>query len=208
VHREIVRLDELQAQNGKLTRGQLRTLLQTGDVERELGQTFIDLSERMASVEVLSLTLRRIADRMAALAELLKEKQLDAAVRARFVAVDEQLARLMAILAAAEKSDPKSQTQQAQPEQPQPQPTGPPGDVVTLIAQLELLRDLQADCIRRMEELEQSRGDAVELTEAEAAELESIHADQSKLTDLARNLLIKLRQQSGESNQPPAGGGF
>lgn len=209
VHLEVIRLDELRIQQGKLLRGQSRSLLQAGDVEQELGQKFFELSERMTSVEALSLTLSRISARMLTVAQQLHEKELDETVRARLVAIDESLSRLLAVLTEAEKSDPKAQKQeQQQPEQSEPQAAGPPGDVVTLIAQLELLRDLQAECVRQTEEFAERRGDRQELTEAEAEELKSIQSDQSRLTDLTRNLLMKLQQQSGEPQPMHPGGGF
>jgi len=206
VRAEVLRLDELRTQRGSLTRGQLRTLLQTGATQRDLSLTFTELSARIASVEVLSLTLRRVADRMGAVADRLDAKEVDAAVNQRLEAIEAQLTRLLAVLAEAESTANNDQPQPpAEQAEQAKQPTGPPGDVVTLIAQLELLRDLQADCAMRTAEFQQRRGERVELTPEETAELASIQAEQSDLTDLARNLMTKFQQRpdsrpSGETD--------
>jgi hypothetical protein len=145
------------------------------------------------------MTLRRIGDKMGDVAGRLDEKQTDDGV---LQAIQDQLARLLAVLSPDDKplaTPPGEQPADQPAEQP---PAGPPGDVITLIAQLELLKDLQADCATRTAELEQHRELSGDLTPAQASELESIQRDQLQLTDFARNLLSKLLEQQAAQPEP------
>ena len=68
-----------------------------------------------------------------------------------------------------------------------PQQAGPDGDVITLIAQLKVIRSLQVDLIDRVELIRSRSGDnGTEVSDDDASELEAIAEEQEKLADLVR----------------------
>lgn len=194
VQAEVERLDGQRAARGALSRGQLRTLVQTAQTERELAGTVARLAERVSSAEVVALALRRLADAMGVVAGMLEQKETGEVAQRDLDRIEEQLHRLLTALSPDEeqksKRPPDGQPQEAQPDQP----SGPPGDVITLIAQLELLKGLQIDCGLRTQELERRRDAAGTLPADQASELDGVRRDQAELTDLARNLLTRLLQ--------------
>ncbi len=202
VRDEILRLEEQRLARGSFTRGQLRTLIQAAETERELSALLQAFAAKLSSAEIVALTLRRIGDKLTDVARRLDEKQTDDAVQHALQAVQDQLARLLAVFSPDDKPAAKSEGNQP-PEQPaEQQPAGPPGDVITLIAQLELLKDLQAECAARTAELEQRRDATGPLTPAQEAEWDSLHKDQLQLTSFARNLLGKLLERQAAEPEP------
>lgn len=197
VFEEVRRLDEQRVANGKLSRPQSKTLAQTAQTEAELSQAIAAMAQRLESVEVLSLALQRLSSRMQNVSDSLEEKQTDEPVQKSLQTIEDQLQRLVAVLDSSTASQAGKPPAESPPDQQQPQENqaaGPPGDVITLITQLELLKDLQSECVQRTAQLEEQRQAGAELTDAEKQELESLQRDQSQLTDLARNLLTRLLQ--------------
>lgn len=197
---EVKRLDGLRDEEGKLSRAKSRTLKQTADTERELATVVEGLAKRMESVEALALTLRKLNGRMADVAGKLEELHTDEPVQHSLQAIADQIQRLLTVMDSSASGDNQAERPNAEETQqpPEKQAAGPPGDVITLIAQLELLKDLQEDCRQRTQEIQQARGETAELTAEQTAELESLERDQTQLTDLARNLLTRLLQ-----SEPP-----
>jgi chromosome segregation ATPase len=198
---EVKRLENLRDEHGDLRRALTRTLKQTAATELELAQVVEGLTKRMETVEALALTLKKLNQRMTDVAGKLEETQTNEPVQKALQSIEDQIQRLIAVLdASAAGGNSAEQPPDEESQQPtENQAAGPPGDVITLIAQLELLKDLQEDCQRRTQEIQQDRGETAELTPEQTAELESLQRDQTQLTDLARNLLTKLLQ-----NEPPA----
>lgn len=209
VRDEIVRLEELRIANGRLSRSQSRTLSQTAETERELAELLDGLAKRVQVVEVLTLTLKRLGGKMRHVAQHLEERQpdpsdaADEALLRDLETIQEQQQRLLAVLDASVNAGQPQPPNESTSPPGENQPSGPPGDVITLITQLELLKDLQAEYARRTIELEQHRAAGQALTPAETTEFASLAEDQSQLTDLARNLLSRLL----EEQKPPQDNG-
>ena len=68
------------------------------------------------------------------------------------------------------------------------QQSGPGGDIVTLIAQLKVIRGLQLDLAERYHEVRDRAGSDSDLTEADLAELRSISEEQALIADLVREM--------------------
>ena len=184
----------------------MRTLAQTADVERQLAETVTGLSERLSAAEVVALVLRGLSERLGVVADLLEQKETRGKVRRELDGIEDRLARLLKILSPDEASPPDQTAQQQPGREGQPPPAGPTGDVVTLIAQLELLKDLQSDLATRTAELQAERDADGTLPREAATELETVQRDQSRLTDLARNMLHKLLQRNPAGPAAPTEG--
>ena len=201
VRNEVQRLEELRLEKGSLSRGQLQTLRQTAAGERDLAVIVEGLAERMNAAEAVSLALKQVGGRMQNVSGRLGEKQTDEPVQRKLKDIQDQLERLLAILGTAVNQSQDPAAEQPQDQTKQPQPSGPPGDVVTLIAQLEIAKGLQEDCLRRTAELQERRADPVELSETEMQELADLQTAQQGLADLMQNLLTRLMQ---DQNAAPA----
>jgi hypothetical protein len=183
----------------------LQSLRQTAATERDLAAMIAGLTARMSAAEAVALALEQLSGGMQDVAERLGEKQTDDPVQRKLKEIEDQFERLLGILGnAANQSEERSAEQPSdQPDQQeQSQPAGPPGDVITLIAQLEIVKGLQEDCLRRTAELQESRADRPELSETELRELTGLQQIQQRLTDLMQNLLTRLMQ---DQNTAPAG---
>ncbi len=201
VRNEVQRLEDLRLEKGSLSRGQLQTLRLTAATERDLAAIVEGLAERMSAAEAVSLALKQLGGGMQNVAGRLGEKQTDEPVQRKLKDIEDQLERLLGILGNAvnQAQGPAAEQQQDQPKQPQP--SGPPGEVVTLIAQLEIAKGLQEDCLSRTAELQERRADPVELSEMELQELADLQTAQQRLADLMQNLLTRLMQ---DQNAAPA----
>ena len=70
-----------------------------------------------------------------------------------------------------------------------PQQAGPDGEMITLIAQLKIIRSLQVDLIDRVELIRSRTGnDESKLTDEDVNELASIAEEQEQLADLVREM--------------------
>lgn len=184
---------------GRPSRTMARTLVNLGDVQSGLANETDDLAEQLAAAEVFVVALRGAAERMRAAAKRLADKQADDPV------VDAQraaLARLEALVAALSEEnaggDPAAQPPDGGGGAEQPT-AGGDDELVSILAQLRLLKSLQEGLLARTERLDEMRGQGG-LPDADLdAELESISSEQERIAALARELVRRLTGPSADS---------
>ena len=186
---ETSRLAEEQQQAGKWTRPLSKAALSLSEEEGELAASTRGLSESLREIAAVRLTLDQATNDLSAAASRLRDKRLDGETRRH-----EQLAlRSLQSLADAltpPKSEPspnKDDTQQAA----QPNQNDAPQEPVPPVAQLQLLRQLQADVSNRTRDAETHQAtDPAKEDEVKQSETEirQIARDQQSLREATSEL--------------------
>jgi hypothetical protein len=188
----IVALKQLEKENeqagGRWSRRLLKSLKNLAQVQRNLANETRSAAETVSVVEVLEMALSGAAGYMERAA-----KRIDDRDAGKGTLAIQQLAakRFQDMLNALEKED-------SEPKDGQ-QPNGgnnggkqngggPQGDMVTLIAQLKVMRALQSDLIARVKLIEGEKANTGTLTDDQQEELADIADAQSRLADLAREM--------------------
>ena len=173
---------------GKWTRGLLKSARTLGQSQKNLADETRSLATTVKVVEALTIAVEgaaRLMDQAAALLEK-TTPQADEFTISKLKRSKQRFDDLLAAL--DQKSDDKAKANgQPQPGEGQ-KPSGPQGDAITIIAQLQVIRTLQTDLIERVGELEDLRVKSGQLNEAQSKELEAIADEQSRLADLVREL--------------------
>jgi len=84
------------------------------------------------------------------------------------------------------------------------QQPGPEGDIVTLIAQLKVIRSLQVDLAERFRDVRGRAGADSELTDDDQAELRSIAEEQELIADLVREMTSAFGDPEEEQSDEEA----
>ena len=208
---ETVRLDDARRERDALSRGQLRTLKDLVETERALHAAAEQLQQQMASAEVFSLVLKRLARTLKLAADRLSEQ--DTAVPTQTLENDaiRKIDSLLAVLKQDQKKaakppegaqKPEELSQEPQAEDEKPQEAQPPGDTIPQLAQLKLLKSLQEEYLERTEMLDKFRDQDGKLPASMLAEKEELAREQAELADFTRALIVKFLQQ-----QPDRGDG-
>lgn len=192
VNAEVTRLDGLKVEAGRLSRSQLRTLRQTAEAQRALLEETADFAVRLEAAAAVSLALRSAADRMDLAAVLLNANETGDEPRRHGLAAKETLDRVAAALQLA-KSGGRSGGEQDAGENE----AGPPGEAIPLLAQLELLKGLQEDLLRRTEEVDR-RLEAGQPTATQDDELRRMAEEQAGLAEL----FVRLVQANQDEEVP------
>jgi hypothetical protein len=209
---ETVRLDTAKIENESLTRGQLKSLKELAETERSLQHTANQMRQHMASAEVFSLVLKRLARTLGLVADQLGERDTRSPVQALEKDVLRKIDSLLTVLKQEQKKPEKpSQPPEEKPEdlaeEPQeqeerPEEAQPPSDTIPQLAQLKLLKAMQEECLERTEALDKYRDKDGNLPAKMEAEKTELAREQAELADFARNLLAKFRQQQSERKPP------
>jgi hypothetical protein len=178
VNEEVLRLDGLKGEAGRLSRSQSRTLRQTAEVQRAVGLETASLADRLGGAAAVALALRSAAGRMALAADSLDGNEVGGEPQRHGAAAKETLDRV----AAALRPGPPGPSESS----PQAGEEGPPGETVPLLAQLELLKGLQEDLLRRTEAFDARPPDSTQVGDGELSRLGS---EQAALADLFRQLV-------------------
>lgn len=204
---ETIRLDEAKGERDSLTRGQLKTLKELTETERSLQHSAEGMQHQMASAEVFSLVLKRMARSLNLAADRMDDRETAAPTQALQRDAIRKIDSLLAVLKQEQKKQEKPEQPAEKPEQlgdePQeqeekPEEAQPPGNMVTQIAQLKLLKSLQEEYLERTELLDKFRDKDGKLPESMEAEKNELAREQVELADFARNLIAKLVQQQPE----------
>jgi hypothetical protein len=175
--------------SGKWSRGLLKSARALGQAQRNLSDETLNKAKDVKSVEVLSLALTgaaRLMDSAARKMELdqpnLGPETLQFQERAH-----QRLVDLLAAL--SDKEKPKPGDKDSQNQKPNEQEnSGPPGESIPIIAQLKVIRSMQIDLNERTLRIRTARPESGSVSETQAAELELIAEEQSRLADLVRQL--------------------
>lgn len=177
---------ELEA-SGKWSRARLKSLRNLTDVQKNLEQETSAAAEKVSSIEIVSLGLKGAAGYMIRAIASLDDRNTGP----RTIGLQKRAARRFAdLLAALQEDDEQSGEQPQNQDQPQneSQQSGPEGDIVTLIAQLKVIRSLQVDLQERIVEIRNRSPEDGELSPEDIDELQQIAGEQDQIADLVREL--------------------
>jgi hypothetical protein len=206
---EFDRIRTLVTPEKRWTRPLLASLRALGQAETRLSDDLLGLAQKIAAAQVFSLTLESIARQQREIAERLSERDLGDEPRAQAVRIEARLRELLELIAqrganGGQGGAGQGPGQAAPPPAGEENPTGPTQDAISLLAEFKLLRSLQREVADRTEALlARSSGErpAQELPAQEPVdgepveqELAELREEQVQLADLARNLMINLKE--------------
>lgn len=206
---ETIRLEQVKVDKQSLTRGQLKSLKELAETERSLQHSAEQMQQQMASAEVFSLVLKRLARSLKLSAEQLSERETAEATQTLERDAIRKIDSLLAVLKQEQKKQEKPQQPPEKPEElsdvPQeqeekPEEAQPPGDRIPQLAQLKLLKAIQEEYLERTEMLNKFRDKDGKLPESMEEEKNELAREQVELADFARNLIAKFMEQQPEPN--------
>ncbi len=209
---ETIRLEDAKKDEGRITRGQIKTLLELAETERSLQHTAEQMGQQMASAEVFSLVLKRLARSMKHAADALAERETSEKTLAFERDALRKIDNLLAVLKQEQKKQPPEKpqekpeelSQEPQEKEEKPEEAQPPGDMLPQLAQLKLLKSLQEEYLERTELLNKFRDQDGKLPESMQEEKEDLAREQAELADFARNLIAKFLQQQADRKDDKA----
>ncbi|MEI8020974.1 MAG: hypothetical protein WCH39_22405, partial [Schlesneria sp.] len=208
---ETIRLDDEKKKEDRITRGQKQALLNLAETEHLLQHTAEEMGQQMASAEVFSLVLKRLARSMKHAADALGELETSEKTQTFERDALRKIDNLLAVLKQEQKKQqppekpeekPEELGQEPQEQEEKPEEAQPPGDMLPQLAQLKLLKSLQEEYLERTEMLEKFRDKDGKLPASMQEEKDDLAREQAELADLARNLITKfLQQQADRKNE-------
>ncbi len=206
---ETTRLETTKTERESLSRGQLKTLKELAESQRALQHDAEQMQQQMASAEVFSLVLKRLARSLMLIADGLSDRETaeptQSLERDALRKIDSLLAVLKQEKKRQEQQSPAGQQEELsdepQQQEQKPEEAQPPGDTIPQLAQLKLLKSLQEEYLERTERLNQSRDKDGHLPESMRAEQMELAREQAELADFTRNLIAKFQQQQPEPPQ-------
>lgn len=182
---------------GKWSRARLKSLRNLTEIQKNLLNETNDATENVGSIEIIALSLRGAVRYMQRSIDLLDKREAgEATVAAQQLVVQ----RFEGLLKALSEDDEARQENQPSGENGERHQSGPGGDIVTLIAQLKVIRSLQLDLAERYREVRDRAGSDAELTETGQAELRAISEEQALIADLVREMTSAFGDSASESN--------
>jgi hypothetical protein len=182
------RLDQLQTEQGKLTRAQSISVQDLARVELSLSAEAEAQAKKLAAAQVFSLALRGVARELTRAGELLGQRQLG---RDALSAEETALRRLAQLLESLKPDDtPPGDQQEGQEGQEGDGggQQGQPGDGIPNIAQLKLLKLLQSEINGRTRALAEAHGPDTPLTDEQLREYAGLSQEQGELAEIIINL--------------------
>ena len=184
---ETRRLETARTENDRWSRTLLKSLRNLVEVQTDLAAETRAAGETLSSIEVLKLALDGTASMMDRAAARLDERDTSTDT----VQLEERILKRFTDLKAALDEEKNADAQQTPPNEQQQgdqNQSGPDGEMVPIIAQLKVIRSLQADLIDRVTALREREAAAGQLSDNDLTELEEISNQQSQLADLAREM--------------------
>lgn len=182
---------------GKWSRARLKSLRNLSEVQSALQAETSAAAERIESIEIIALSLRGAARYMERAMGRLDERNTgDETVKLQQLAA-RRFEELIEALA-EEDAQPESQQQPPGRNSEENQPSGPGGDIVTLIAQLKVIRGLQLDLANRFRVVRERSVPGAELDEADRQELQAIADEQDQIADLVREMTSAFGEEDIE----------
>ena len=181
VNREVARLDEIKRNEGRFSRSQLLTLRRTAQTQVAVIAETEQLAEKLAPAEAVAFALRSAAASMQRQAEALDRKETGEEVQRNGRVAKSRLDQVSQALKPT-PGDPQSEDGEEELFTPQ---EGPPGEGISLIAQLQLIKAMQEDLYERTKELDAARMSG----ESTAAALQRLSDEQQALSELFLQLV-------------------
>ncbi len=202
---ETQRLSAEQQKAGKWTRPLSKAALNLGDAEQELADGTSELSKSLTDIEAVRLTLDRATSDLAVAAARLREKQLDEETARHEQSALRALQSLADALALPPPDQPPKEETAQQPPEGQEKNTQPEVPVPP-VAQLKLLRELQAEVGNRTRSAE-TRALKTPPSDDEAkrreAGLRPLAADQQSVREATSRLLEQVPTTEPIKEPPP-----
>ena len=188
--KEFERLRGLVPPGGSWTRPALASLRGLGSAEGLIADEAQALAPQVEAARVFSLALEQSAGQLRRLVELLGERDLGAETQGISTRVAERFRELIRLIAERQAGADGAAAggQAGGGGQPGGGNDAPTEDAISLLAEFKLLRTLQQDVAERTEAVR-----AKETTDDVTQQLEKLAEEQSRLADLARDLMTKLK---------------
>lgn len=198
---ETVRLEDERKGRGQWTRGQLRSLKELADVEKSLHSDLTELQKSVAQAAVVKKALEFAERDLRRATARLDARQTDTVTQDLERQVTKRLSQLLNAWNAKppENDQPPPQDDQKPPQDDQPQNAGPPGEALPQRLELQLLRDMQVDCLERTKLWEQRRVENGQLSEDESAQLQELATEQGELAAIAEQLIESFAKRQPAS---------
>ncbi|MDA1213759.1 MAG: hypothetical protein O2955_14685 [Planctomycetota bacterium] len=203
---EITRLQIEYLANQRWTRGQLKTLRDTGAGQAQIATDVSQIAERLQEAPVFAYSLKHVADLMTLAANRLNERQADELTVEYATTAVRKLSDLMAVLVKSEDTHDR-QEPEAQPGD-QHAVDGPPSPDLPQTAQVKLLKELQTALRQKTVEWHEKHQSVTELSAEATAQRQMLADEQQSLFELAETLLQSLSGRDPmESDVPPTSDG-
>lgn len=193
---ETNRLETVRKERGRWSRGQLKSLRQLAEAERDLQnqtQTFVD---KMAAAPVFGLAIRKVRDQLEIAVIRLEERLTDEETLAAETGAQNRLKEILAILK-YRKSTPNQESGDGTPSQQQM-----PTDQIPLVAQLRLLKLLQEELLQQTTRFNESVDQQKELTPEQQELRKRLSRDQADLAELSQELMSLFTGSESDESEP------
>jgi hypothetical protein len=202
---ETKRLEGERVQQSHWTRGQLRSVQSIAQLERQLQDETSRMADRLEPAAAYSFVLKRGAEELHAAADRLDQRSTDAKTTSLETEALSRLRNVVQALKAEAKSRPSEQ-QESKAASPEGRERGPSAEPpIPTVAQLQLLKIVQQDLMRRTDELDRRRKDSPGAGNDNAEELERLTHEQGDLAALFERMAAQLFEpRDGEHQIAPA----
>ncbi len=203
---EFIRLEGEKTTRGQFTRGQLRSLKDLAEVQKQLAEEVQNVAGRMGDVAVLQTALEQVARDQRRVAARLDARLTDLATQQATKQVIARLGRIDSVWndQAPPQAPPEKPPGEAPPpEEQQPKNAAPPGESLPPMLELKLLRALQADCLERTKAWDEYRQTVEKLTDDELAQLAALAVEQGELSNLADRLIEEMKPPAATEDLKP-----
>lgn len=176
--------------SGKWSRTLLKSLRNLADIQSGLKDETNAAADRVEEIPAVAIALRGAVRRMEQALQRFEERDVTDDTAALQEQARIRLAGIVAALSDPAKDSAAGADQQPDDSQPQdgPQESSPEGDRFPIIAQLQIILELQEDLIARGDALRKKEADGADLTDADQQELAAMAGEQAQLADLIREL--------------------
>lgn len=195
---EVARLAALAAERGSLSRSQLLTLRQTATTQGTIAEETSALAMKLQAAKAVAVALQSAVDHMRLLEQALGDRETGEAAQKHGQTAKERLVRTIAAL---EPNSDDSESSDTPPEANAERGSGEESELISVLAQLELLRDLQIDLRQRTEELDQLRRDG-ELAPDQQSEAKRLGEQQELIRKALVELIVSAAEAVQESETP------
>lgn len=195
---ETQQLSAEQARAGKWTRPLSKAVLNLGDAEQALADGTGELADSLTDLAPLRLTLSRASEDLAAAAARLRAKQLDDETRRR----EQSALQLLKLLDHALSPPPPGTPSDPTPPPDNVRPDPSPEEPVPPVAQLRLLRQLQADLGDRTHAAHTRRTTPAD-DSLRQSEVKKLAEDQKSLHDATADLLDRVPAMPADNDAKP-----
>jgi len=187
---------------GKWSRARLKSLNNLTESQQNLRDETSTAADKISSIEIVALSLRGAVRFMNRAIEQLDDRNtgLETVALQQLV-----VRRFESLLKALAEDDSNSGSEQSPPDESEEgdPSAGPSGDIVTLIAQLKVIRSLQLDLTERFQKIRNRATPDSELSESDDEELRSIAEEQEMIADLVRELTSSFGDPAAEPEVAP-----